>query len=75
MFERLMSRLIEDDIPTIALFAEPGVVKMYSKFGFVSDPDGVKGIAFQRRSKQGQQLVAEAANDARLLKATETPVS
>lgn len=29
LIERLLQRLVDDDIPLIALYAEPGVVKLY----------------------------------------------
>nr|YP_009257465.1 hypothetical protein [Coeloseira compressa]ANH09548.1 hypothetical protein [Coeloseira compressa] len=32
------------DISTITLFADPNVVAFYSNLGFVTDPDGVKGM-------------------------------
>ncbi len=47
MMERLIARLVCDDIATIALFAEPNVVGLYEKLGFIKDPQGVKGLAFQ----------------------------
>ena len=60
MIERLMASLVEDGIPLIALYAEPGVVKMYKRFGFVEDPEGCKGVAFQKSSKAGRSLYNEA---------------
>lgn len=41
-------------ISTITLYAEPNVVKMYSKLGFKTDPDGIKGIAYLRQSNKIQ---------------------
>lgn len=32
-------------------YAEPHVVGLYEKLGFVKDPDGIRGMAFQRRKK------------------------
>ncbi len=52
MMERLTARLVEDTIPTITLYAEPKVVTMYEKMGFVQDPEGIKGMAFQRQKKE-----------------------
>ena len=44
----LMNQTIEQlryaDISTITLFADPNVVSFYRNLGFVSDPDGVKGM-------------------------------
>lgn len=34
--------------------AEPNVVALYEKLGFVADPDGIRGVAYQ--SKLAQQL-------------------
>lgn len=53
LMERLVRRLVDDDIYTITLYAEPSVVKMYEKLGFVKDPEGIRGMAFQRRNKAG----------------------
>ncbi|GBF91909.1 acetyltransferase [Raphidocelis subcapitata] len=53
LMERLTRGLVEDGIPTIALYAEPKVVALYSKLGFKSDVDGIKGMAFQRREPGG----------------------
>ncbi len=60
MVERLTASLVEDDIQTICLYAEPGVVGMYEKLGFVKDPHGIKGMAFQRNSPAGQAVLASA---------------
>ena len=56
--ERLTGKLVRDGITTITLYAEPGVVGLYQKLGFVKDPDGVRGMAFQRKSKAGQAVLA-----------------
>ena len=48
MVERLTASLVEDGISTVTLYAEPNVVGMYQKLGFVVDPVGVKGMAFQK---------------------------
>jgi predicted N-acetyltransferase YhbS len=47
--ERLTARLVAEGIPNITLFAEPNVVGLYEKLGFIRDPAGVKGLAFQGR--------------------------
>jgi len=57
MVERLTASLVEEGISTITLYAEPGVVGLYEKLGFVKDPQGVKGLAFQSKSKSGKQLL------------------
>ncbi len=44
----LMNELIKElrcqDISTITLFADPQVLNFYRNLGFISDPDGVKGM-------------------------------
>ncbi|CAL8466085.1 g5621 [Coccomyxa elongata] len=47
VLERLTARLVAEGIPNITLFAEPNVVGLYEKLGFIKDPGGVKGLAFQ----------------------------
>lgn len=58
MVERLTASLVQDGISTITLYAEPNVVGLYEKLGFVQDPQGIKGLAFQSTSRQGKQLAA-----------------
>ena len=70
LMERVLMGLVEDDIPLVALFAEPGVVKMYEKFGFKIDPGQRKGIAFQRKGTAGSALVAAATKDEKALSGT-----
>lgn len=57
LVERLTAHLVKDGISTIALYAEPNVVGMYEKLGFVRDPRGVKGLAFQSKSAMGKALI------------------
>nr|YP_009731999.1 hypothetical protein [Gracilaria edulis]QHS70533.1 hypothetical protein [Gracilaria edulis] len=44
----LMSQIIKqlryEDISTITLFADPQVISFYNHLGFITDPDGVKGM-------------------------------
>lgn len=61
LLERLTASLIEDEIQTICLYAEPGVIRMYEKLGFTVDPYGVKGMAFQRKSSAGKALLGPPA--------------
>lgn len=61
MVERLTGRLVEQGIATITLYAEPGVVGLYERLGFVKDPQGIKGLAYQTKSKQGRRLMAGRA--------------
>lgn len=52
MMERLTRQLVANGIPTITLYAEPNVVAMYERLGFVKDPEGIKGMAFQKQKKE-----------------------
>lgn len=54
--ERLLVRLRAERINTITLYAEPNVVGMYEKLGFIQDADGIRGMAFQRKSRIGLNL-------------------
>eukprot|EP00878_Enallax_costatus_P017098 GHUV01017953.1.p2 GENE.GHUV01017953.1~~GHUV01017953.1.p2 ORF type:complete len:137 (+),score=23.00 GHUV01017953.1:1019-1429(+) len=56
MMERLTHQLVQDGISTITLYAEPQVVGLYKKLGFVDDPEGLKGMAFQRKRKEKKGL-------------------
>lgn len=42
MVERLIGKLLEEDIGTITLYAEPTVTGLYEKLSFVQDPQGIK---------------------------------
>eukprot|EP00882_Tetradesmus_deserticola_P008157 GHRQ01008596.1.p1 GENE.GHRQ01008596.1~~GHRQ01008596.1.p1 ORF type:complete len:262 (+),score=88.88 GHRQ01008596.1:305-1090(+) len=56
MIERLTQQLVQDGISTITLYAEPQVVGLYKKLGFVDDPEGIRGMAFQRKRKEKKGL-------------------
>jgi GNAT superfamily N-acetyltransferase len=58
LVERLTASLVDEGIPIVTLYAEPGVVGLYEKLGFVKDPLAVKGLAFQTKSERGQKLLA-----------------
>jgi len=60
LIERLLVGLVEDAIPTINLYAEPHVVKMYQRLGFVKDPEQGKGAV---ADDIGKELVGAAAGD------------
>ena len=62
LVERLTASLVEDGIPTVTLYAEPGVVGLYEKLGFVKDPLSVKGLAFQSKSERGKVLLASVSS-------------
>ena len=58
LVERLTKSIVEEGIPVVTLYAEPGVVGLYEKLGFEVDPIGVKGMAFQSGSRRGKALLA-----------------
>ena len=61
LVERLMAGVVHGDgIPTVTLYAEPGVVGWYERCGYAPDPGGAKGMAFQRTSEAGKALVGRA---------------
>lgn len=55
MMERLTKKLVEDGIPIVTLYAEPHVVGLYEKLGFIKDPEGIRGLAFQRQAAARKQ--------------------
>lgn len=58
LVERLVAALVDDGVNAVTLFAEPNVVRMYEKLGFLQDPSKVQGLSFQRTSPAGAALVA-----------------
>lgn len=44
LINQVVQQLRYADINTITLFADPQVVSFYQNLGFISDPDGVKGM-------------------------------
>ena len=44
LMNELVKELRHQDISTITLFADPQVLNFYRNLGFISDPDGVKGM-------------------------------
>lgn len=40
----IIKKLRSDDISNITLFADPHVVDFYRNLGFISDPEGIKGM-------------------------------
>eukprot|EP00798_Chlamydomonas_sp_ICE-L_P015203 gene15203-21278_t len=55
LMERLTRCLVIDGVPTITLYAEPKVIELYEKVGFTKDPEGIRGMAFQRRKRHALQ--------------------
>lgn len=56
LIERLTALLVGDGIPTITLYADPNVIGLYEKLGYTKDPEGIRGMAFQRKKKTGDTL-------------------
>lgn len=44
LMAQIIKQLRYEDINTITLFADPQVVNFYKHLGFITDPDGVKGM-------------------------------
>lgn len=44
LMNQIIKRLRSYDISTITLFADSHVIKFYRNLGFITDPDGVKGM-------------------------------
>lgn len=44
LMKQTIIQLRKNDISTITLFADPHVVSFYKSLGFISDPDGIKGM-------------------------------
>nr|YP_010195671.1 hypothetical protein LK100_pgp179 [Crassiphycus birdiae]UAD83068.1 hypothetical protein [Crassiphycus birdiae] len=44
LMDQIIKQLRYNDISTITLFADPQVVSFYKHLGFITDPDGVKGM-------------------------------
>ncbi|GAQ77635.1 Acyl-CoA N-acyltransferase domain-containing protein [Klebsormidium nitens] len=49
VIERLMAELLNRGIVNINLYAEPNVVSFYKPLGFVTDPSGISGMAFNKK--------------------------
>lgn len=50
--ERLIEDLVGRGISNIALYSEPRVLGFYRPLGFVSDPDGIRGMVYSRKQKR-----------------------
>nr|YP_009243952.1 GCN5-like N-acetyltransferase [Sporolithon durum]AMK96194.1 GCN5-like N-acetyltransferase [Sporolithon durum] len=49
LIQQVIQQLRYHDISTITLFADPQVVNFYKNLGFITDPDGVKGMFWYPR--------------------------
>ncbi|KAL8142270.1 hypothetical protein V2J09_015302 [Rumex salicifolius] len=52
VMERIMESLLRRGITNIALYSEPRVLGFYRPMGFVSDPDGIRGMVYSRKQKK-----------------------
>ncbi|KAK9707085.1 hypothetical protein RND81_07G171400 [Saponaria officinalis] len=52
VMERVIEELVNKGVTNIALYSEPRVLGFYRPLGFVSDPDGIKGMVYSRKSKK-----------------------
>ncbi|KAJ1266758.1 hypothetical protein BS78_07G002700 [Paspalum vaginatum] len=50
VMERLVDELRRDGVANIVLYAEPRVVGFYRLLDFAMDPDGIRGMAYYRKS-------------------------
>jgi len=64
LVERVTRELLAKGVRAVSLYAEPGVVGLYERLGFVTDPGGAKGMAFQKTSAAGGDLLRRAAERA-----------
>ena len=44
LMKYIIKKLRSEDISNITLFADPQVVNFYQNLGFMSDPEGIKGM-------------------------------
>ncbi|KAG2706838.1 hypothetical protein I3843_05G109200 [Carya illinoinensis] len=51
VMERLLEDLLSRGICNIALYSEPRVLGFYRPLGFVSDPDGIRGMVYSTKPK------------------------
>nr|YP_009739028.1 N-acetyltransferase [Palmaria decipiens]QIC19467.1 N-acetyltransferase [Palmaria decipiens]BBI37168.1 Uncharacterized N-acetyltransferase [Palmaria palmata] len=49
LMDQIVQHLRCEDITTITLFADPKVLSFYKSLGFITDPDGVKGMFWYPR--------------------------
>lgn len=65
LIERVTRELLSKGVRAVSLYAEPGVVGLYERLGFVTDPGGAKGMAFQKTSVAGGELLRRAVERAK----------
>lgn len=52
VMERLIQELLSKGITNIALYSEPRVLGFYRPLGFVTDPDGIRGMVYSKKNKR-----------------------
>lgn len=52
VIERVVEELLEKGITNIALYSEPRVLGFYRPLGFVSDPEGIRGMVYSRKNSR-----------------------
>lgn len=75
LVERLTAQLVSEDITIICLYAEPDVIGLYNRLGFVANPEGIRGMAFQKTSRPGKQLAEQARAAAAETAAAQQPAA
>jgi aralkylamine N-acetyltransferase len=48
---QMIKELRREDISNVTLFADPHVVSFYRELGFISDPEGIKGMFWYPNSR------------------------
>jgi aralkylamine N-acetyltransferase len=51
LMRQMIKELRREDISNVTLFADPHVVSFYRELGFVSDPEGIKGMFWYPNSR------------------------
>lgn len=52
VMERMIEELLQKGITNIALYSEPRVLGFYRPLGFVTDPDGIRGMVYSRKQNK-----------------------
>ncbi|GKA55406.1 serotonin N-acetyltransferase 2, chloroplastic [Tanacetum coccineum] len=52
VIERVVDELLDKGITNIALYSEPRVLGFYRPLGFVSDPEGIRGMVYSRKNNK-----------------------
>lgn len=52
VMERLIQELLSKGITNIALYSEPRVLGFYRPLGFVTDPDGIRGMVYSKKKQK-----------------------